>query len=75
MQTGGRHFPADTLDGLPAIASRLARELRNEYLLGYSPARLARDGKYHSVKLLLDPSIAASGLRTYYKRGYYGPNE
>src|SRR5260370_19635107 len=34
-QTGGRHFPVDKLNELPAIASRIGRELRDQYVLGY----------------------------------------
>ena len=35
-QTGGRHLPADVSE-LPDIAAKIGVELRNRYVLGYSP--------------------------------------
>jgi VWFA-related protein len=71
-QTGGRNYPVGRLDELPEISARISRELRTEYVLGYSPAGAAHDGKYHRVRVVL----AAPGveqLRTYYRQGYYAP--
>ena len=48
LDTGGRDYPV-SLDALPEIGAQIARELRNQYVLGYSPATLSRDGKYHHV--------------------------
>src|SRR5215468_731713 len=45
-QTGGRHLPAD-VNELPDIAGKIGVELRNRYVLGYSPTNKTRDGKYH----------------------------
>jgi VWFA-related protein len=72
-QTGGRHFPVDNLDDLPAISAQLSREIRNQYELGYYSTNPARDGKYRRVKLSLklegfsDPGR----LHADYRRGYY----
>jgi len=55
---------------LSGIGAQLARELRNQYVLGYSPPALAADGKYHHVRLTLE---SGANLRTYYRRGYYAP--
>ncbi len=35
-ETGGRLFTLDNLNELDSISERISRELRNEYLLGYS---------------------------------------
>jgi Ca-activated chloride channel family protein len=70
-QTGGRHFPVTNLDDLPAISARIARELHNQYLIGYTPANPARDGKYRRVKLKLKVPSGANGLHVYYRQGYY----
>src|SRR6185295_4894371 len=45
-QTGGRHFPVDNLNELPDVAAKIGIELRNQYLLGYTPTNPQRDGKY-----------------------------
>jgi len=71
LDTGGRTFPV-SLDALPQIGAQIARELRDQYVLGYSPAA-ATDGKYHRVNLKLAPPAAESELRTYYRQGYYAP--
>ena len=35
--SGGRHYPIDDLNELPQISERIGLELRNQYVLGYSP--------------------------------------
>jgi Ca-activated chloride channel family protein len=72
-QSGGRHFPVDNLDDLPAIASRIGRELRDQYVLGYYSTNADHDGKYRQVKLNLATPNGASVLRAYYRQGYYAP--
>ncbi|MDQ6700297.1 MAG: VWA domain-containing protein [Acidobacteriota bacterium] len=72
-QSGGRHYPVNNLNDLPAISARIGNELRNEYLLGYYPSNLSRDGKYHRVKVKLMLPEAPPDLRTYHRRGYYAP--
>ncbi|HUB79897.1 MAG TPA: VWA domain-containing protein [Bryobacteraceae bacterium] len=72
LETGGRTYPV-SLDALPQIGAAIARELRNQYVLGYSPAEAA-DGKYHRVNLKLALPGAESRLRTYYRQGYYAPS-
>ena len=35
--TGGRHFPVENLNELPDVAAKIGIELRNQYVLGYTP--------------------------------------
>jgi VWFA-related protein len=72
LDSGGRDFPIGSLDELPDVGVQIARELRNQYILGYSPATLATDGKFHRVNLSLIPNTE-SAARAYYRRGYYAP--
>ncbi len=37
-QTGGRQFPVDNLNELPDVAAKIGVELRNQYILGYTPS-------------------------------------
>jgi Ca-activated chloride channel family protein len=74
LDTGGRTFPV-SLDALPRIGEQIARELRDQYVLGYSPAAPTTDGKYHRVNLKLATPNAESDLRTYYRQGYYAPGQ
>jgi Ca-activated chloride channel family protein len=71
--SGGRHYPIDDLNELPKISEQIGVELRNQYVLGYSPANLERDGKYRTIKLSLAPPAGMPSLRTQYRRGYYAP--
>lgn len=72
LTSGGRDFPVGSLQDLPGIGVQIARELRNQYILGYAPPALTADGKFHSVNLKLVP-LNVGNLRTYYRRGYYAP--
>jgi len=74
LDTGGRTYPV-SLNDLPKIGEQIARELRNQYVLGYSPAVAIADGKYHRVNLKLAPPNAEGELRTYYRQGYYAPGQ
>jgi Ca-activated chloride channel family protein len=71
--SGGRHYPVDDLDDLPRISERIGRELRDQYLLGYSPANLERDGKYRTIKLNLVPPPGMPALKAHYRQGYFAP--
>jgi Ca-activated chloride channel homolog len=74
VDTGGRNFPVVSLDSLPDIGVQIARELRNQYLLGFAPATTVADGKYHSVNLKLALPGEDNHLKAYYRQGYYAPN-
>ena len=73
-QTGGRLFPADARE-LPDIAKRIGIELRNRYVLGYSPANPARDGKYRRITVLLVPPRGLPKLQAHWRTGYNAPVE
>jgi Ca-activated chloride channel homolog len=70
-QTGGLLYSVNNLDDLPAISARISRELRTQYLLGYSPTHPVRDGKYRRVEVKLSVPKEMPGLRAYYRSGYY----
>jgi Ca-activated chloride channel family protein len=72
-QTGGRHYPVTSLDDLPTVCARIGEALRNQYLLGYTPANPERDGKYRSVKVLLDSPDPT--VRIHNRLGYHAPLE
>jgi VWFA-related protein len=73
-QTGGRHFPADTSE-LPDIAAKIGVELRNRYVLGYSPTAQERDGRYHRLQVKVVAPRGLPVLRPYFRQGYYAPVE
>jgi Ca-activated chloride channel family protein len=73
--TGGRTYMIDNPNELPKVAARIGIELRNQYVLGYRPAKPAHDGKWRKVKVKLQPIKGRSQLSVYAKTGYYAPSE
>jgi VWFA-related protein len=72
-QTGGRQYQVDNLNELPDVAAKIGVELRNQYILGYSPKNLSRDGKYRRVQVRLMQPHGMPLLRPFWKQGYYAP--
>lgn len=71
--TGGRQFPVDNLNELPDVASKIGMELRNQYILGYTPSNAGKDGKWRKIKVKLNPPRGLPPLHVYAKTGYYAP--
>jgi Ca-activated chloride channel homolog len=74
-QTGGRALAATNLRDLPGIAERIGIELRNQYVLAYSPSNKNRDGKYRKVQVKVDQPKALPALKARWRLGYYAPND
>ena len=74
-QTGGRAFSAALMSDLPSVASRIAVELRNQYVLAYYPTNAARDGKYRHVEVKVTQPHGLTPLRTHWRLGYYAPSQ
>jgi Ca-activated chloride channel homolog len=72
-QTGGRVFAASQARDLPAIAARIGVELRNQYILAYSPAKHMRDGKYRRVEVRVKAPPGLTDLKVRWRTGYYAP--
>lgn len=74
-QTGGRAYAVGDLNDLPDIAAKIGIELRNQYMLGYSPTNKDRDGKYRRVKVKLVQPRGLPPLRAFWRLGYYAPSQ
>ena len=73
-QTGARMFEADARE-LPDIAQKIGIELRNRYVLGFSPTHQARDGKYHTVEVRVVPPRGLPKLTAQWRKGYYAAQD
>lgn len=73
--TGGRHFPVENLNELPDVAAKIGIELRNQYVLGYTPINQVRDGKYRKVQVKLKQPRGLPPLRAFFRLGYYAPTQ
>jgi Ca-activated chloride channel family protein len=63
-ETGGGYFELKKTDELAPTFTRVAQELRSQYLLGFSPTQL--DGKPHRLEVRLKrPGLNARARRTY----------
>ena len=75
QQTGGRALAASNLQDLPYIAQRIGIELRNQYVLAYSPSNPKHDGKYRKVEVKLDQPKVLPPLKARWRLGYYAPSD
>ena len=72
-ETGGRMFRVDDLADMGDIAIKISTELRNQYVLGYHPKTMQRDGKWRKVKVKLVPPQGLPPLTVHARTGYYAP--
>jgi Ca-activated chloride channel family protein len=74
-QTGGRLFQVLDVQDLGDIAARISEELRNEYVMGYTPTDRRRDGQWRKVKVRLNPPPGLPQLIVHAREGYYAPTQ
>jgi len=74
-ETGGKHFPVDSLDELPSLCDRIGKELRSQYMLGYLSTNGDRDGRYRHIKVVLAPTPETPPMKPYFRQGYYAPTQ
>jgi VWFA-related protein len=72
--TGGRLYEAIAAE-LPDIAQKIGVDLRNRYVLGYSPSNATRDGKYHRVEVRIVPPRGLPKLRAHWRTGYFARSD
>jgi Ca-activated chloride channel family protein len=72
-ETGGRLFRVDDIDEMGDIAEKISTELRNQYVVGYRPKDLTRDGKWRKVKVKVNPPAGLPPLTVHARTGYYAP--
>jgi VWFA-related protein len=69
QQTGGRSwFPNDVAE-VANITPEIAHEIRNQYVLAYTPSNLAADGTFRKIRVDVD----APGVVVRTRAGYYAP--
>lgn len=71
--SGGRMYRVDDLSEMGDIAEKISTELRNQYVIGYTPSNLVRDGKWRKVKVKLIPPEGLPPLTVHARTGYYAP--
>lgn len=71
-QTGGRaYFPRNERDLRDAF-DQIQRDLREQYLVAYSPSNKARDGSYRRIEIqITNPNLRQQNLKLNYRSGYF----
>lgn len=71
-KTGGRaYFPRHERDLNDAFA-QIQRDLREQYLVAYSPSNKARDGSYRKIEIqVINPAQRQRDLKLNYRSGYF----
>jgi Ca-activated chloride channel family protein len=71
-QTGGRaYFPRHERD-LHDAFTQIQRDLREQYLVAYSPINKARDGSYRKIEIqVVNPALKQQNLKLNYRAGYF----
>jgi Ca-activated chloride channel homolog len=69
LATGGRSwFPQDVAE-IERIAPEIAHEVRNQYIVGYTPTNEAADGSFRTVRV----EVSAPEVTVRTRSGYYAP--
>src|ERR1051326_2322340 len=71
--TGGRAFFPDSVYELEDICTKIAIELKNQYVIGYHSTNPAKDGKWRKLRLKVNPPKGIQHLNVKSKAGYYAP--
>lgn len=71
-KTGGRaYFPRHERD-LNDAFTQIQRDLREQYLVAYSPQNKARDGSYRRIEIqVINPGLKQRDLKLNYRSGYF----
>ncbi len=70
-RTSGRYWPIHDFRQIGEVATGIALEMHNRYLLGYKP--VVRDGKYHEIRVQLNPPADSPPLKVYWRLGFLAP--
>jgi len=71
--TGGRAFFPESIYELPDICTKIAVELKNQYVLGYRSTNEIKDGKWRRISLKVHPPVGMPEMIVRGKSGYYAP--
>jgi Ca-activated chloride channel family protein len=71
--TGGRAFFPDSVYELEDICTKIAVELKNQYVIGYHSTNGAKDGKWRKLRVKVNPPKGIQRLNVRAKQGYYAP--
>ena len=71
--TGGASFFPKNVNQVEEICKRIARDLRNQYTVGYKPSNEKLDGSWRKIQVRVNPPKTISKIKVRTKQGYYAP--
>ena len=69
--TGGQAYYPKDVSEVEAICQKIARDIRNQYTIGYYPTNTAKDGTFRSVQVQVIPPRGQGKLSVRTRTGYY----
>ncbi|MGA7783841.1 MAG: VWA domain-containing protein [Candidatus Acidiferrales bacterium] len=70
---GGQMVRVTNPDGLSAAATKMAENLRAQYVIRYYPSNGKRDGRWRTLKVKVDVPTELYPAQVFTRNGYYGP--
>ncbi len=67
LATGGRAWFPNDVAAIASITPEIAHEIRNQYIVGYTPPETGPSGSFHTVRV--DVNVPGATVRT--RSGYY----
>jgi len=71
--TGGKAYFPNSVYELEDICTKIAIELKNQYILGYSSTNPSKDGRWRKIKVKLNAPKGLPALSVRSKSGYFAP--
>jgi VWFA-related protein len=75
-RTGGRAYFPRSEDDLREAFAQIQRELREQFLVAYSPTNKRRDGSYRKLEIeVVNPELRKSNIKLTYRQGYFAKSD
>jgi VWFA-related protein len=73
--SGGVAFFPENVDDVHSICDQVARDIRNQYTLGYYPSNTKKDGTFRAVQVDIIPPRGRGKLVARTRNGYFAPGQ
>ena len=73
--SGGVAFFPENVDDVHNICDQVARDIRNQYTLGYYPTNTKKDGTFRNVQVDIIPPRGKGKLTARTRNGYFAPGQ
>ena len=73
--SGGVAFFPENVDDVHNICDQVARDIRNQYTLGYYPTNTKKDGSFRTVQVDIIPPRGKGKLTARTRNGYFAPGQ